>query len=242
MKSFRAWTVVALCGLLSALTACSADSSFVKPGCDFQSVGKVAVLVTMNAGDPAQQQAIADLFAVHVLHKNYDVMDRASLADLSGEAAFQDASGITGPEERAKLAGHKVSAVIVVQVHMPTGEHWRARYGYADEDEMDITITARMLDVQTGALLWSGKATDALPTDLAISGSSLLGGGAGEAARPAIAKTTGVVIGGSAAALAGGAAGPALEPDMAQFLRSVIEDACKELPPRTPAGMPPGAK
>jgi hypothetical protein len=227
---------------MGTLTACSSDSNFVNPGYDFRSVGKVAVLLTMNAGDAVQQQEVADMFAVYVLQKNYDVMDRANLADLSNEAALRDASGIAGPQGRAKLAGHGISAVIVVHVHMPTGEHWRARYGYADEDEMDITITARMLDVQTGALLWSGKATDAVPTGMAMSGSPLLGGGAGEAAGPVSAKTAGLVIGGSAGAPAGGAAGAALEPDMAQLLRSVIEDTCKELPPRTPADKLPGAK
>ena len=83
MKKFRTWAIVALCGLLGALTACSSGTSFVRPGYDFNTVGKVAVLISMNAGNPPQQQEIADLFAMQVLQKGYDVIDRANLADLT---------------------------------------------------------------------------------------------------------------------------------------------------------------
>ena len=96
VRKFRTWAIVALCGLLGALTACSSGTSFVKPGYDFSTVGRVAVLISMNAGNPGQQQEIADLFAMLVLQKGYDVVDRANLADLVNEAAFQNESGIAG--------------------------------------------------------------------------------------------------------------------------------------------------
>ena len=110
MKSFRAWPIVALCGLMGTLTACSSDSAFVKPGCDFRSVGKVAVLLAMNAGDAVQQQEVADMFAVHVLPKNYDVMDRANLTDLSNVAAFQyDLQGTSPADANGQAARREVS-------------------------------------------------------------------------------------------------------------------------------------
>jgi hypothetical protein len=234
MKRFRTWSIVALCAGLGALTACS--TTFVKPGYDFQSVGKVAVLITMNAGNPAQQQEVADLFAIQVLQKSYEVVDRPNLADLANEAALQSAAGVTSPEGRAKLAGHKVSAVILVNVHMPTGEHWRAKYGYADEDEVDITMTAKMSDVQTGTLLWSGKGVVTLDDVMEAYGI---------AAPPAVPgvpveeKPPVPVIGSIAGAAAGGTVGEALQPDMAKFMRTVIEKTCEELPARTPAGKLP---
>ena len=142
MKKFRTWAIVGLCGFLGALTACSSGSSFVRPGYDFNTVGKVAVLISMNAGNPGQQQEIADLFAMQILQKGYDVVDRANIADLSNEAAFQNASGIASPEARAKLHIHNVSAVIVVNVSTPNTDevppssesywvrgHWRPVYG-----------------------------------------------------------------------------------------------------------------
>ena len=91
MKSFRAWMMAALCVVLAALTACSSGSSYVRSGYNFNSVGKVAVIVSMNVGSPAQQQEVADLFAMQVLRKGYDVIDRANIADLANEAAFQTA-------------------------------------------------------------------------------------------------------------------------------------------------------
>jgi hypothetical protein len=258
--------MVALCGALVALTACSSGSSFVRPGYNFNSVGKVAVLISMNAGSPPQQQEIADLFAMRILQKGYEVIDRANLAELAREAEFQNASGMTSPEGRAKLAIHNVSAVIVVNVSTPnTYEvppssesywvrgHWRPAYGgwvwepghwevrtrpgYVAENGEDISMTAKMVDVQTGALLWAGEGTGSLKSGLSTFGGALLGAGAGAVVGSAIGKTGGAVIGGVAGALAGGTAGAALEQDMAKLLRSVIEKTCKGLPVRTQMGM-----
>ena len=164
----------------------------------------------MNVGNPAQQQEIADLFAMQVLQKGYDVIDRANLAALSQEAEFQNESGITSPEGRAKLAIHNVSAVIVVNVAAPYAYqvppssqsywvrghwywsgpgyvwvpgHWevRERPGYMAESGEDISMTAKMVDVQTGTLLWAGEGTGSLKSGLSTLGGALLGAGAGVA-------------------------------------------------------------
>jgi len=261
--------MVALCGALVALTACSSGSSFVRPGYNFNSVGKVAVLISMNAGNPAQQQEIADLFAMHILQKGYDVIDRVNVADLEREVAFQNTSGITSPDGRAKLAIHNVSTVVVVNVSTPdtvnvppssesywVRGHWRQTYegwvwepghwevrtrpGYVTENGQEISMTAKMLDVQTGTLLWAGEGTGDLKGGLATFGGAVLGAGAG-AAIGSIGNTTGAIVGGVAGALAGGTAGAVLQPNMAQLLRSVIRKTCRDLPARTQVGAVPGS-
>jgi hypothetical protein len=263
----RTWGVIALCGFLGALTACSSGTSFMKPGYDFNSVGRVAVVMSMNSGDQAQQQEVADLFAMEVLKKGYDVVDRANLQDLSNEAWFQNASGVTSPEGRAKLAIHNVSAIMVVNVHAPTAYevpprteqywvrgHWRPGYygewvwepghwetrevpGYTREDGDEISITAKLLDVQAGTLLWAGEGTGSLKSGLATIGGAVLGAGAGAVTGGLIGRgTTGAVVGGVAGALGGGLVGAALEENMAQLMRSVIAKTCRGLPMRTVAG------
>ncbi len=267
MKKYRTCGIVALCGFLGALTACSSGTSFVRPGYDFNTVGKVAVLISINAGNPAQQQEIADLFAMQILQKGYDVIDRANLQDLAKEAWFQNTSGITSPEARAKLQIHNVSAVIVVNVSTPNSYevppssesywvrgHWRPAYGggwvwepghwevrerpgYAAENGEDISITAKMLDVQTGSLLWAGEGTGSLKSGLATFSGVILGAGVGAVAGGLIGRgTTGAVVGGVAGALGGGAVGSALEENMAQLIRSVIEKTCRGLPARSQVG------
>jgi len=217
---------VALCGLLGALTACSSGSSYVKPGYNFNSVGRVAVIVSMSVGYPPQRQEIADLFAMHILQKGYDVIDRANVPDLAQEVAFQNTSGITSPDGREKLAIHNVSTVVVVNMAM--------------QNEEDFSMTAKMLDVQTGTLLWAGEGTGALKSGLATFGGAVLGAGAG-AAIGSIGNTTGAIVGGVAGALGGGVVGAALEPGQAQLLRSVIEKTCRDLPARTQVGAVPGS-
>ncbi len=266
MKKLRTWAIVALCGLLGVLTACSSGTSFVRPGYDFSKVGRVAVLISMSAGNPAQQQEIADLFAMQVLQKGYDVVDRANLADLTNEAAFQNESGITSPEARAKLAIHNVSAVIVVNVGTPSTYmvppssesfwvrgHWRPDYaggwvwepghwevrqrpGYVAQNGEDISITAKMLDVQTGTLLWAGEGTGSLKSGLATLGGAVVGATGGILLGSAIGNTNGAIIGGVAGALGGGVAGSALEQNLAQLIRSVIEKTCRGLPQRAQVG------
>lgn len=236
MKNSSAWMVVALCGILGALMACSSGSSFVRPGYNFNSVGKVAVVVSMNVGYPSQQQEIADLFAMHILQKGYDVIDRVNVADLEREVAFQNTSGITSPDGRAKLAIHNVSTVVVVNVSVPVAGSAQAYYG----DDEQISITAKMLDVQTGTLLWAGEGTGDLKGGLATFGGAVLGAGAG-AAIGSIGNTTGAIVGGVAGALAGGTAGAVLQPNMAQLLRSVIRKTCRDLPARTQVGAVPGS-
>jgi hypothetical protein len=253
---------------LVALTACSSGTSFVRPGYDFNTVGKVAVLISMNTGNPAQQQEIADLFAMQILQKGYDVIDRANLQDLAKEAWFQNTSGITSPEARAKLAVHNVSAVIVVNIGTPgTYEvppssesywvggrrhwdpyyggwvwepgHWevRTRPGYMAQNGDEISITAKMLEVQTGSLLWAGEGTGSLKSGLATFSGVVLGAGAGAVAGGLIGRgATGAVVGGVAGALGGGAVGAALEEDMAQLIRSVIAKTCRGLPARATVG------
>ncbi len=236
MKHFKTWARVALCAGLGALAGCS--TNFVKPGYDFQSVGKVAVLITMNAGTTAQQQEVADLFALQVLQKNYDVMDRPKLADLTNDAVFQSAAGVTSAEGRAKLAGHEVSAVIVVDVHMPTAEHWRARYGYADEDEVDIVMKAQMLDVRTGTLLWTGKGVVTLDDVMEAYG---IADPASVPGLPVKTPPPVPLIGSIAGAAPGGTVGEALESDMAKYIRTVIANTCEGLPERLPMRKSPGA-
>ncbi len=229
--------VVALCGLVGALTACSSGSSFVKPGYNFNSVGRVAVVVSMNAGYPPQQQEIADLFAMRILQKGYDVIDRVNIADLQREVAFQNTSGITSPDGRQQLAIHNVSTLVVVNVSVPVAGPAQMYYG----DDEQISVTAKMLDVQTGTLLWAGEGTGDLKGGLAVFGGALLGAGAG-AAIGSIGNTTGAIVGGVAGALAGGTMGAALQPDMEQLLRSVIQKTCRDLPARAQAGAAPSRR
>jgi len=220
MKISRLWVSLIMCGVVCTLSACASGSSFVRPGYDFHSVGKTAVLLTSsNIGDPAVQAEVADLFAMHLLSKGYDVIDRANIADLMKEAEFQNASGITSPEGRAKLAIHNVSAVVVTNVSQ-----------LGDE----ISMTAKMVDVESGSLLWAGEGTGSMRRWLAPVGGGLLGAGAGAVTGAVIGGTRGAIIGGVAGGAGGATAGAALQPAEAKLLRRVIAKTCRALPSVAP--------
>jgi hypothetical protein len=118
-------------------------------------------------------------------------------------------------------------------------------------------MTAKMMDVQSGTLLWAGEGTGSLKSGLATLGGTVLGVGAGAVLGSAVGKTGGAIVGGIAGGLAGNVAGAALEQDLARLMRSVIAKTCKGLPARpggpvsltpvsasvaaTDAGTPPAA-
>jgi len=215
MKPRKLLLICGLGVLVCALSACSSASSYVRPGYDFQSVGKVACIVTTNAGSLAQKREIADLFAMQVLMKGYDVIDRANIEDLEKEAAFQNTSGITSAEGRAKLAIHNVSTVILSNVTQ-MGE--------------DISLTAKMVDVETGTIVWTGEGTGSLKSWLGPAGVGLLGAGVGAVTGGLIGGRQGAIIGGVAGGAGGGVAGGALSPSMAKLMRKVITKTCRGLP------------
>jgi len=219
MRIWRITAALVACGAVCALTACASGSSFVRPGYDFHSVGKVAVVLTSNVGNSAVQAEIADLFAMHLLSKGYDVIDRANIADLMKEAEFQNASGITSPEGRAKLAIHNVSAVVVTNVSQ-----------LGDE----ISMTAKMVDVESGSVLWAGEGTGSLKRWLGPIGGGLLGAGAGAVTGAVIGGTRGAIIGGVAGGAGGAVVGETLQPNEAKLLRKVITKTCRKLPSLTP--------
>ena len=114
----RALMVAGLCAIIGALNACSSMGNYAKASADFQALGKISVFLTMNCASPAQQQEVADLFAMQIQQKGYEVIDRAQIADLARESLFQNAWSINGPEGRAKLASRAVSVVIVVNANV----------------------------------------------------------------------------------------------------------------------------
>ena len=208
MKQIRSGWLRLLITSLLLLTGCASGTSFVRPGADFKATGKVGVVAESSVLQPEAKAEIADLFSMALLKKGYDVVDRANIEQLSREADFQNESSMTSSSGRSKLAINNISSIIVVNVRE-----------FSDK----ISMTAKMVDVGTGKMLWMGEGSGSLKSGLGTMGGALIGSLVGH-----VVSRTG--LGTVAGGVAGGIVGKALEPEQANLARSVIEKVCSDLP------------
>lgn len=178
---------------------CSSGESYVKAGYDFARVDKVAVVGVLGVlKAEASKDEVADLFLTELRKKRYSPLERAEVWSLLKEQKFQ-ASDLT-TQEGAARAGQILNVSTVLVVNIP-------------ECGEQISMAARMIDVETAGVVWMG------------SGIASTGG--------TLSAIFGAFTGGSPG---GGAAGSGLSLQEARKAREIVKEMCKSLPSR------PGAK
>jgi hypothetical protein len=202
--------------LVVVVTGCATGSSFVKPGYDFGKLSRVAVVeVTGANGNQAAQNEVADLFAMELLKRGYDVVERTQVQQILNEQDFQ-AGGATSPVDAVRVGRIlNVSGIMVVNVP-ELGEN--------------VAMTAKMIHAETGTLLWMGEGTGKVGGGLRTVGGALVGAATGAAIGHQVNVGTGTTVGALGGGLAGGIAGRALEPTVSQALRRVVTKVAANMP------------
>ncbi len=193
---------------------CSKGESYVRAGYDFSKLTKVAVIEVAGVveGDTAKNQ-IADFFRMELMKKGYTVVERAQVQTLLDEQDFQ-ASDLTNTEDAAK-AGRILNIPVVLVVNIP-------KYN------QDMSMTAKMIDVEDASILWMGSASGTTGKTLA----TIFGAAAGAAAGAGVAGEGNELAGGIIGGVLGGVAGNALSPQQAEHLQKMAKKMCKDLPMR----------
>ena len=192
--------------------------SYSRVGFNFGTLDKIAILDVSGAvhGEAAKNQ-IADYFNMELIQRGYTPVERSEVQKILKEQEFQ-ASDITSNTDAAK-AGKILNVPAVLLVNIPTYKE-------------DMDMTAKIIDVEDGSILWVGSASGSTGKTL----STIVGAAAGAAAGAVIAggdtrdKVAGGVIGG----VLGGVAGNALSPRQAEQVQKLIKKLCKDMPPRYP--------
>jgi hypothetical protein len=209
---------ICLCTLAAALfaggCASSKGESYTRAGYDFGKVEKVAIIEVTGRvrGEPVKNQ-ISDFFVMELLKKGYTPVERRRVQALLKEREFQ-ASDVTSDEGAAR-AGRILNVPVVMLVNIPVYKE-------------DMNMTAKMIDVEDGSILWIGSGSGSTGKTLA----TIVGAAAGAAAGATVAgdETDDKVLGGVIGGVLGGVAGRALSPQQAKQVRKVIKDVCKDLP------------
>jgi len=189
---------------------CSAGKSTPRHGYDFSSVDTIAVIdVEGKLSGEAVKNQISDFFVIELLQKGYGPVERSEVQALLKEQEFQ-MSGTTSDEGVAK-AGRILNVPVVMIINVPK---------FGDE----ITLTAKIVNVENGSILWmgsgSGKTTGLLTT--------IGGAAAGVVAGAAVAEDSDAAM--IAGGIVGGAAGHTLAPQAAEITQQIIQQMCESLP------------
>ena len=206
---------VALC---VAGCASSEGESYAVAGYDFVKLDKVAIVeVTGRVYGDAVKNQISNMFMMELMKRGYAVIERGDVQALLKEQEFQ-ASDIT-TDQGAARAGQVLNVPAVMLVSIP-------KY------KQKMEISAKMVEVETGTVLWIGNGSGSTGKTLA----TVVGAAAGAAIGAAVAggDSNDRVVGGVIGGVAGGVAGNVLSPDQVKQVRKVVADACEDLPYRVP--------
>jgi hypothetical protein len=213
---------VGFCALLSALMvagcATSKSESYAMAGYDFGKLDKVAIIEVKGVYGEATKNKMMDMFTMEFMKRGYQIVDRAGTQTILKEQQFQN-SGVTSNENAAK-AGKLLNVPAVLMINVPK---------YQDEK---MEVSAKLVDVETTAVLWIGTGRGSTNRGLATVGGALLGAAAG--AVLAGGSTGDRVLGAVAGGAVGGVAGYVLSPEQEDQVRKIVTATCNELPYRIP--------
>lgn len=214
MKKLVATLITSLLTVSLLLTSgCASGESYVQEGYDFGKAKEVAIVnVTGALANPAAQNQIADFFLMELMKRGYSPVERERVQALLEEQQFQ-ASDVTSQQDMAK-AGEILNVPAVMLINIP-------------EFGEDMSFTAKMLEVETGSIIWIGSGEGSTGKWLSTIGGAAVGAAAGSAVSGKDDRVIGAVAGGAL----GGVAGHALAPKKAKQARKVIAKICESLPP-----------
>ena len=195
----------------AALSACASTSGSgdLKPGWDPKSLMAMAVVDGKDKAFVGEtRQAILDTFQHQFFKKGWPVVERSNIQRVVEELNFQNAD-FTDPANRRALGSiANVDALLIVNIGS-TGK--------------DVSMTAKLIEVDTGVILWMGTGEGALNKGLGAVTGAIIGAGVGAAAGKGGDVTA---IGG----VLGGSVGYMLGPSELESAKDVVIDMCEGLP------------
>jgi len=213
----RTLPVLFLCAALLPACASTKGESFTKAGFDPLSVERIAVVDGNNPTfKPETRQILVDSTQMEFLRKGWNVVERSNIQKAIDELNFQN-TDLASPDQRKQL-GHVLNVDALTFVNIG-----------GNTDEMSITI--KMIDVETGDLLWMGSGDGSLNTGLSTITGVLIGAAAGAAVGNNMGDNnagTGAAIGG----IAGGVIGHGLTPSALENAKDLVKEICTSAPKR----------
>jgi hypothetical protein len=217
---------VAAAGLSIALAlggcARTTGSGAASSAHNFGQTQQVAVVSVKGVPGEAAKGQITDIVNQRLLQKGYSPVERTQIKSVVQEQQFQS-SQMTSASGAARVGDIlNVDAAMIVNV---------PRY------KEEMSMSAKLVDVDNGQIVWSGSGTARTGEALAEIGSAVAGSTLGAIAGGAATDSAaGAVAGGAAGAAGGAVAGSALSPQKQKQARKLVTKLLKSLPSRAATG------
>jgi hypothetical protein len=209
MKIVSVWALLIAVLLIGG---CSSGESFFRAGYDFSALDKVAIVAIEGAvkSEPARNQ-IADFFAMELLKKGYAPVRRSQVKALLKEEELELTDLTTA--EGATITGEILDVPVVLVADIP-------HFG------REISMTATMIDVKDGSVLWMGRGSGKTGGTLA----AIFGFFSGDDDGSAVSGKEAEMLGGIPDEVLGGVTGGVLSLQEAKEARKVVKRMCRSLP------------
>lgn len=213
MKKAKSVFWLLVCGVMICMQGCATGSSTFSPAFQAVSLDRIAVVeVSGDIQGQAPKNQVEDFFAMELLRKGYRVIERTRVESILEEQDFQHSEFTSSEAAIEKGRILNVAAVVMLDVAV-AGE--------------GVTVTGRMLDPETGEILWMGTGSGGTRKTLATVVGAAAGAMGGHQVRGR-SRTLATITGG----VLGGAAGHALAPEIAQVVQNAVREMVRDLPQR----------
>lgn len=216
MKKVKSLTTIGLLMLTSAvwLTGCATTDHVVSPQLEKAPPDKIAIVdVSGDIRGDANKNQVEDFFAMEMMRKGYDIIERERVQEVLDEQDFQRSDRTTANEAAEIGKVLNVPAVAMLDVNV---------------DGEKISLTGRMVDVETGKVLWIGTSRGGSGRTLSTVAGATAGGLLGSQVGSGGGRTAATIAGG----VLGGAAGRTMAPQTARVVQKSVKRMVEELPGR----------
>jgi len=216
--SLRLGGVLALALLLTACASVSGSGEYNRTY-DFSAIQRTAVISVDGIGGQAAQDQIASMFNQALLGRGYSPIERSRINTVLDEQDFSRSEVTTATG--ASRAGEILNVDTVVLINVPE---------FGD----DMSMSAQMVDVQDGTILWSASGSARTGADMTRRSGQILGaiGGAVIGAEVGGDGDSGAIAGGVGGAVGGGVLGDALSRQRQEQSAVLVDQLTRSLPER----------
>jgi curli biogenesis system outer membrane secretion channel CsgG len=142
------------------VSSCAVQSVVLKPDYDFKKIKRVAVIEFRDAAYYPNSGAMAsEMFTKYLLKTGYNVIERDEIQTLMREHDLSLAGVLN--REQVKEFGKICGVDAIITGSIPTAIPERVYYegGNSHFIAAQVGLTCRMIDVETGEVLWAGSNT-----------------------------------------------------------------------------------
>jgi len=210
--------LITLAALVAGCASVSGSGEYNR-SYDFTSLERTAVISVDGIGGQAARDQVASMFNQAMLGRGYSPVERSQIKEVLSEQDFSR-SDVTSASGAAR-AGEILNVDSVMLVNVPE---------FGD----DMSMSAQMVDVQNGTILWSASGSARSGADMTRRAGQILGaiGGGIIGAEVGSNGGTGAIVGGVGGAVGGGIAGDALSKQRQEQTAVLVDQLTQSLPTR----------